>query len=268
MRGTTYGRFDDMTPENYAKIEDCVVMETQAEIDYLIHKMVNAINDLFCPNDTASNVGVAPGTYTDENGNQITVDENTLVLDTKNCSYGVDHAMPEELFVRVGCERYTKIYDANGEVAGYVFNEEDPANSDLQYAIGSISINKDLQKQVTLMPAYKENGAVDYNMGEKLVDVWNEHMMVISPNDVVPCTFAGYYDKIISRLGTNGTVYKAASDTLVNTVSSIDNMRQQISGVSSDEELSNMVKYQSAYNAASRYITVISQMTELIVGLI
>ena len=118
------------------------------------------------------------------------------------------------------------------------------------------------------MPAYKENGAVDYKMGEKLADVWNEHMMVISPNDVVPCTFAGYYDKIISRLGTNGTVYKAASDTLVNTVSSIDNMRQQISGVSSDEELSNMVKYQSAYNAASRYITVISQMTELIVGLI
>ena len=101
-----------------------------------------------------------------------------------------------------------------------------------------------------------------------MADVWNEHMMVISPNDVVPCTFAGYYDKIISRLGTNGTVYKAASDTLVNTVSSIDNMRQQISGVSSDEELSNMVKYQSAYNAASRYITVISQMTELIVGLI
>lgn len=268
MRGTTYGRYGDMTPENYGKIEDCVVMETEAEIDYLIHKMVNAINDLFCPNDTASNVGVAPGTYTDENGNQITVDENTLVLDTKNCSYGVDHAMPEELFVRVGCERYTKIYDANGEVAGYVFNEEDPANSDLQYAIGSISINKDLQKQVTLMPAYKENGAVDYKMGEKLADVWNEHMMVISPNDVVPCTFAGYYDKIISRLGTNGTVYKAASDTLVNTVSSIDNMRQQISGVSSDEELSNMVKYQSAYNAASRYITVISQMTELIVGLI
>ena len=46
------------------------------------------------------------------------------------------------------------------------------------------------------------------------------------------------------------------------------NAREQVLGVSSDEELSNMVKYQSAYNAASRYITVISQMTELIVGLI
>ena len=35
------------------------------------------------------------------------------------------------------------------------------------------------------------------------------------------------------------------------------------------EELTKLIKYQSAYNAASRYITVISQMTELIVtGLI
>ena len=268
MRGTTYGRFDDMSPEKYENIEDCVLMETQAEIDYLIHKMVTSINDLFCPNDTAANVGIAPGTYKDENGNSVTVDADTLVLDTNNCSYGVDHAMPEELFVRVGCERYTKIYNADGSVAGYVYNQEDPNNTDRQYAIGSISINADLQKQITLMPAYKDNGAVDYKMGEKLTEVWDKQMMVISPDDAVPCTFAGYYDKIISRLGTNGTVYKAASDTLENTVSSIDNMRQQVSGVSSDEELSNMVKYQSAYNAASRYITVISQMTELIVGLI
>ena len=48
-------------------------------------------------------------------------------------------------------------------------------------------------------------------------------------------------------------------------VSSIDNQRNQIIGVSSDEELTNMIKFQSAYNAASRYITVISEMTELIV---
>jgi flagellar hook-associated protein 1 FlgK len=40
-------------------------------------------------------------------------------------------------------------------------------------------------------------------------------------------------------------------------------------GVSSDEELTHMIKYQAAYNAASRFITVISEMTELIVtGLI
>ena len=60
-------------------------------------------------------------------------------------------------------------------------------------------------------------------------------------------------------------MYSASTDTLTATVSSIDNQRNQIIGVSSDEELTNMIKFQSAYNAASRYITVISEMTELIV---
>ena len=74
---------------------------------------------------------------------------------------------------------------------------------------------------------------------------------------------------MINKLGTDGNVYYSSSQTLDTTVSSLDNQRQQVSGVSSDEELTHMVKYQAAYNAASRYITVISQMTELIVtGLI
>ena len=36
-------------------------------------------------------------------------------------------------------------------------------------------------------------------------------------------------------------------------------------GVSSDDELSNMIKYQQAYNAASRYINVVSELIETLV---
>ena len=73
---------------------------------------------------------------------------------------------------------------------------------------------------------------------------------------------------MISRLGTAGNEYDSATKTLTATIESIDNQRQQIMGVSSDEELTHMIKFQSAYNAASRYITVISEMTELLVQLI
>ena len=45
-------------------------------------------------------------------------------------------------------------------------------------------------------------------------------------------------------------------------VASIDNQRMQITGVSSDEELTNLIKYQHAYNAAARYINVVSEMLE------
>ena len=48
-------------------------------------------------------------------------------------------------------------------------------------------------------------------------------------------------------------------------VDGYDNQRLQTSGVSSDEELEKMIKYQHAYNAASRYINVVSEMIEHLV---
>ena len=39
-------------------------------------------------------------------------------------------------------------------------------------------------------------------------------------------------------------------------------------GVSSDEELTNMVRYQQAYNAASRYINVITTMMDTVIQMI
>ncbi|RKJ32364.1 flagellar hook-associated protein FlgK, partial [bacterium 1XD42-8] len=46
------------------------------------------------------------------------------------------------------------------------------------------------------------------------------------------------------------------------TVESIENSRQMVMGVSSSEELTNMIKFQNAYNASSRYINVVSEMLE------
>ena len=49
------------------------------------------------------------------------------------------------------------------------------------------------------------------------------------------------------------------------TTQSVDNQRQQVLGTSSDEELTHMIKFQQAFNAASRYITVIDEMLEHVV---
>lgn len=48
-------------------------------------------------------------------------------------------------------------------------------------------------------------------------------------------------------------------------VQDIDNKRLSISGVSSDEELTNLIKFQHAYNAAARYVNVVDEMLEHIV---
>ena len=45
----------------------------------------------------------------------------------------------------------------------------------------------------------------------------------------------------------------------------LNDQRQQVMGVSSDDELGNMIRYQQAYNAASRYINVVSELIETLV---
>ena len=87
--------------------------------------------------------------------------------------------------------------------------------------------------------------------------------LLLNPYYKKPCTFEGYYNKLIGQIGNDGSTFQSASETLTGALSSIDNQRQQTMGVSSDEELTHMIKFQSAYNASSRFMTVISQMTEL-----
>ena len=116
---------------------------------------------------------------------------------------------------------------------------------------------------------WKQDGAVSYDVAQSLKDAWSSENGTLSPVDTEPVSFETFYDKMISKLGSVGNTYKAATETLTSTVASIENNRQQVTGVSNDEELTKMVKYQAAYNASSRFITVISEMTEMIVtGLI
>lgn len=266
MRGDDFGVYTDLlTAENYKGVQDEVVMETEAQVDLLIHEIVTAVNDAMCPN---MDYTVQNDVY-DANGNLLFAAGQTIqVLDEANCARGVDGALPpQEVYIRQGMERYST-YQIDGKTV-YVYNPENPEDSNSLYRLGNLEVNDNLKKVITLFPAYTENKAVDFKMAERLVNIWEVQGMHINPSDKYPCTFQDFYDKMISKLGTDGNVYKSSTDTLNTTTASLENSRQQVLGVSSDEELGKLIKYQSAYNASSRYITVISQMTELIVtGLI
>jgi flagellar hook-associated protein 1 FlgK len=244
-------------------------METEAEVDRLFHYIAVTINDLLAPNISAGEAidGLDNGgtlSVTDAKGNTYEITEDTKILDAENCSVGVDGALPPaELFKRLGVDRYTEVTDDKGNTY-YLYNEEDETDTAKMYCVTGCEINGDLLKEESLLPTFRQDGGVDYALADRLQDAWDNAFLTIDPTDNTPCTFEQFYDKMIDRLGTDGNVYYASSQTLDTTVASLDNSRQQVMGVSSDEELTKMIKYQAAYNASSRFITVISEMTELI----
>jgi flagellar hook-associated protein 1 FlgK len=272
QRGDDYGTYLDLeTEDGYAKIQDCTLMETEASVDRLFHTIATTINDLLAPNITAEEAGITtPLTVTDDKNNVYTINADTKILDAENCSVGADGSLPpQEMFTRLGTDRYTEVTDANGNTY-YLYNEEDSVDTAKMYCIKGCEVNLALLQEESRLPVYRQNGLngntgdVDYALGAKLQEIWDEALMTVNPLDNSPYTFEEYYDTMIDRLATQGNVYYESSTTLDTTVASLDNSRQQIMGVSSDEELTHMIKYQAAYNAASRYITVISEMTELI----
>ncbi len=240
-----------------------VMLDAEAQLDQLVHGIITAINDALCPNTEAENI------FNFNGADEITIDGVTikkgeLFLDAENCPVGVDKTLPPtELFQRIGTERYTEI-EIDGKTY-YKFVPEDETDTTMQYTMASVSVNHTLLEQETKFPHLAQNGEVDYAMAQKLVELWEKEDLILNPNDTNCVSFMDYYSNMIGAFGTLGSVYESTSSSLSGTVTAVDNQRAQVIGVSSDEELTKMIKYQNAYNASSRFINVINEMIEHII---
>lgn len=87
-------------------------------------------------------------------------------------------------------------------------------------------------------------------------------LQLLDPNTKTSYTFDEYYNEMIGNFGTRGSVWQTIVDNQEKEVQQDEEKRQQIAGVSTDEELASLLTYQHAYNAASRYINVVNQMLE------
>ena len=63
-------------------------------------------------------------------------------------------------------------------------------------------------------------------------------------------------------MAIEGSVYSSIVEAQQVATHNLNDSRDAIMGVSSNEELTNMIKYQNAYNAASRYITACNDLLE------
>lgn len=264
QRGDHYANYSDIEGMSQEAYNDTtgmsVMLVIEAQLDQLFHNIVTSINDTICPNIESDKVinGI------DENGNAVTLPAGTKILDTANCAVGADGKIPpEELFTRTGCDRYTKVTGADGTTY-YVYNEEDTGDTSKMYTTRSLSVNAEIMDQPSRLAHLTQEGKVAYSFAQTLAAVWEKSEITLSPNSTGTCTFGEYYAQMIGELGTVGSVYDSTSTTLEGTATAIDNKRTQVTGVSSDEELTNMIKYQNAYNAASRYINVVSEMIDVL----
>ncbi|MBF8982982.1 flagellar hook-associated protein FlgK [Lutibacter sp. B2] len=75
-----------------------------------------------------------------------------------------------------------------------------------------------------------------------------------------------FMNSLVSNLGVDSQQAINVSKNQIILTGQMQNKRQSVSGVSMDEEMSNMVKFQHAYNANARMITTVDEMIDTIIN--
>lgn len=234
-RGDHRADYSDVE-KDYDSISQSIVMNIEAEFDQLIHSVTTKINEVLA---NASNPET--GYMCDRDGS------------------------PLQLFQKVTTVGYTKGTDAAGNET-WTYMEEDFASPDTMYTLSNLKVNPHLLQEAAMLGFMLEDGSVDYATAEALKGAFTEEVYTLNPNVQKKTCFVDYYTDMVSQVANSGAVFKSIYDNQAATVEATFSAREQIVGVSSDEELSNMIKFQNAYNASSRYINVISEMLEHIIN--
>ena len=162
----------------------------------------------------------------------------------------------------------TYMRDGNGnpyQIFNLVANETDQ-NGDPYFTINNIIINGEIKQSPSLLGFIRPDQKVDQDTADALKTLFTEAVHTLNPKVHTKTNLANYYNNLVSQVGNTGSVLKGISENQQKTVNETYAARDQVHGVSSDEELSNMIMFQNAYNAASRYINVISEMLDHVIS--
>lgn len=261
-------QFDDELKAYNNLVGASVIMTSQSQLDTLIHGIVSLINDALCPNKEV--------TVKDAEGNTSTI----RVLDEQKALLGDDanNTVGTELFSRRSRERYTKVEGVTvvGEDGTettqdfYVYNEEDPEDPYSLYTLSQLVINPVVQRDASTLPSiynqYQDHpGGYATNELMAIANAFSEDIGTLNPNSETTYNVFNFYAGMVSQLSVSGGIWNSIIDNQEITVATLENERQNVMGVSTDEELSNLIKFQQCYNASARYITTISEMLEYII---
>jgi flagellar hook-associated protein 1 len=111
------------------------------------------------------------------------------------------------------------------------------------------------------------NGPGDNANALAIAQLREEQSMEPDPLGNPTFTFAEYYSSIVGQVGSDKNAAASNLDTRKFILEQYTADQDAVAGVSLDEEMSNMIKFQHSYEAAARIISVADKMLETLMNL-
>jgi flagellar hook-associated protein 1 FlgK len=130
---------------------------------------------------------------------------------------------------------------------------------------GTIAVNANIVANTDLIAAAGAAGSIPGDNSNAISIANLQSDSTLMPGN---STFDGYFNALVGAIGSDVQAAGYNHDHQTTMVHSLENYRQEISGVSLDEEMVNLIQHQHAYNAAAKMINAADEMLSALMGIL
>jgi flagellar hook-associated protein 1 FlgK len=172
---------------------------------------------------------------------------------------------------------YAGLLRASGPAGAYDWNRADAVAAlrpdGAQFAVAPlahpsawIAVNPALtQDPATVASAFgsggESNGPEDGSAAKAIADLRTKQVMVGEQ-----LTFDDYFADVVASIGARGQEAQKTNQVQALEMKNLRDLRESISGVNIDEEMTQMITFQHGYNAAARIVTEFDKMLDVIIN--
>ncbi len=172
----------------------------------------------------------------------------------------------------------------SGEFSGYTFSIEDSSEdgyssgTNFAGAIGlsrffegdsaeSIDLDSRFRDDATEISAHAAPIDGDNQVALDMVQLQFEQVIFSRGERTTTDTLYGFYDSVATYVGSKTNSAIVNNETITAQYNAVESEYFSVSKVSIDEELTNLIRYQTAYGAAAKIITTIDEMMNTLLGI-
>lgn len=224
-----------------------------------VETVINRIND--------SNAEVKA--YLDRNSNLVL--KGTTAKNVENPDFVIRHVEDSGFFLT----GYSGILSSSGAQGAYDYAQADAVNAldGAQFAVspvlnpaGYIQVNQAIKNDVmSVAAAFMDNNgnvnAGDARAAVEIAAIRNTKVMIGHER-----TFDDYFADSVTNVGLKGEQAENNLNSHMAVMNDLRSLRDSISGVNIDEELSDIIKFQHGYNAAAKFVTVWDSLLDTVIN--
>jgi flagellar hook-associated protein 1 FlgK len=126
---------------------------------------------------------------------------------------------------------------------------------------GVLTINSDIISNPNLIAASSDGTAGNGQIALQISELMNQNLLNGS-------TLGDVYSNLVSQMGNEKLSASQSSESSLLILEQLSMQRASYSGVSIDEEMTNVIKFQRSYDASAKLIKVADEMLETLINMV